>query len=203
MGKLEATNYRPVSLTSVVCKVMERIIKSAIVVHSERYQLVTPSQHGFVERKSCVTNLLETVDFVSQSIEDGYPVDIAFLDFAKAFDSVPHRRLLVKLAGYGINGKLLDWCRAFLANRVQRVVMGDVCSEWSSVLSGVPQGSVLGPLFFVMYINDIADGMCSKIELFADDTKQMSVVENSHDADVFQDDLNRLSNWSSWLSLMK
>ena len=117
--------------------------------------LLSKHQHGFVPNKSCVTNLLETLDLITQELENGNCVDEALLDFAKAFDSVPHNRLCLKLSLYGINGKLLAWCKEFLSHRLQRVVLGDVVSDWVEVTSRVPQGSVLGPILFVVYINDI------------------------------------------------
>nr|XP_047135571.1 uncharacterized protein LOC124812703 [Hydra vulgaris] len=144
--RLNAGNYRPISLTSVVCKVMESIVKDTIMNHLNKNKLLIPEQHGFIKSKNCVTNLLETLDIITESINCGKCVDVAFLDFSKAFDSVPHSRLLLKLKSFGIVGKLLQWCKAFLANRKQRVVLGLFESEWETVRSGVPQGSVLGPL---------------------------------------------------------
>nr|XP_047138938.1 uncharacterized protein LOC124814888 [Hydra vulgaris] len=140
--RLNAGNYRPISLTSVVCKVMESIVKDTIMNHLNKNKLLIPEQHGFIKSKNCVTNLLETLDIITESINCGKCVDVAFLDFSKAFDSVPHSRLLLKLKSFGIVGKLLQWCKAFLANRKQRVVLGLFESEWETVRSGVPQGSL-------------------------------------------------------------
>nr|XP_047127784.1 uncharacterized protein LOC124808631 [Hydra vulgaris] len=140
--RLNAGNYRPISLTSVVCKVMESIVKDTIMNHLSKNKLLIPEQHGFIKSKNCVTNLLETLDIITESINCGKCVDVAFLDFSKAFDSVPHSRLLLKLKSFGIVGKLLQWCKAFLANRKQRVVLGLFESEWETVRSGVPQGSL-------------------------------------------------------------
>nr|XP_047124238.1 uncharacterized protein LOC124806963 [Hydra vulgaris] len=138
--RLNAGNYRPISLTSVVCKVMESIVKDTIMNHLNKNKLLIPEQHGFIKSKNCVTNLLETLDIITESINCGKCVDVAFLDFSKAFDSVPHSRLLLKLKSFGIVGKLLQWCKAILANRKQRVVLGLFESEWETVRSGVPQG---------------------------------------------------------------
>ena len=113
-------------------------------------RLLAPEQHGFVPRKACVTNLLETIDIVTSELADGQPVDLVYLDFAKAFDTVPHKRLLLKLKAYGLDEKLCAWMEDFLRDRKQRVVMGECESEWMDVTIGVPQGSVLGPLLFLL-----------------------------------------------------
>lgn len=127
--KLNPSNYRPVSLTSVVCKVMESIIRDSIMQHLLANKLIISEQHGFVPKKSCCTNLLETMDLITQAIEDGYPIDIIFLDFAKAFDTVAHTRLNIKLSAFGIVDKLLNWIKAFLNGRTQRVILGDFISK--------------------------------------------------------------------------
>nr|XP_047146125.1 uncharacterized protein LOC124818997 [Hydra vulgaris] len=121
---------------------MESIVKDTIMNHLNKNKLLIPEQHGFIKSKNCVINLLETLDIITEAINCGKCVDVAFLDFSKAFDSVPHSRLLLKLKSFGIVGKLLQWCKAFLANRKQRVVLGLFESEWETVRSGVPQGSL-------------------------------------------------------------
>ncbi|CAF1091856.1 unnamed protein product [Brachionus calyciflorus] len=148
-SKLEAANFRPVSLTSVVCKIMELIIKDVIFSHLLNNNLISKCQHRFIPNKSCVTNLLETLDFLSQSIHMKKAIDIIYLDFCKAFDKVPHKRLIYKLRCYGLNDKLIELIQAFLTGRRQRVVLGKACSSWKEVISGVPQGSVLGPIFLL------------------------------------------------------
>ena len=200
--KQKPGNYRPISLTSVPGKLMERIIRDAIIQHMNTNNLFSSAQHGFIKGKSCTTQLLEFLEYVSQALDEGDDVDVIYLDFKKAFDKVPHRRLLVKLQGYGIQGKVLDWIQEFLTERKQRVVMNGSESEWSDVTSGIPQGSVLGPTLFLVYINDMPDVINAIIKLFADDAKVYNrVKQNEQPAENHvQSSLNRGVNWSNtWL----
>jgi hypothetical protein len=192
----EPGNYRPVSLTSVVCKVMERIIKDNIVKHLNDHDIIKDSQHGFTRGRSCLTNLLEFFEEVYERIDEGKPVDVIYLDFAKAFDKVPHVRLAKKLQAGGIRGQVLRWIQSWLSGIRQKVGIGDKHSSWAAVLSGVPQGSVLGPLLFVLFINDIDDGIVSKISKFADDTKLCRAVGDEEEAEILRDDLKRMFRWS-------
>ena len=139
---------------------MEKMVKDKLMQHLLSNKLLSKYQHGFVNKKACVTNLLETMDFLTYSVSLKLSVDALFLDFAKAFDKVPHNRLLHKLEMYGIEGNLLNWVNAFLSNRSQRVILGDVASDWEQVTSGVPQGSALGPTLFIIYTNDQVAALC-------------------------------------------
>lgn len=198
--KLSAENYRPVSLTSVACKVLEGMLRERIMKHMIRNEQMAKEQHGFVKGKACNTNLLETMDMVTGAYGKHRLIDIIFLDFSKAFDTVPHKRLLVKLKSYGIDGKVLRWLEAFLSNRRQRVVLGEVVSDWVDVTSGVPQGSVLGPCLFNIYINDLPWNLSNVCKMYADDTKLMADVTEREDGRGLQSDLDATMQWSNkWL----
>ena len=198
--KDDPLNYRPISLTSVLCKLMEKIIRKRIVEHLESNQIFTKQQHGFRARRSCLTALLEYFENISRLLDENTPCDAVYLDCQKAFDTVPIRRLLVKLEAVGIKGKILKWISDFLQNREQRVQIRNATSEWVKVLSGVPQGSVLGPVLFLIYINDIVMNIKSTIKLFADDAKICRPIRDASDQQALQDDLRSLENWSrKWL----
>ena len=192
----EASNYRPVSLTSVVGKLMETLLKEQIVQYLKSSNLQDPKQHGFTGGRSCQTNLIEFFDWVSKVLDKGGAVDIAYLDFSKAFDTVPHRRLLNKLETLGLDLKLVAWIQSWLQDRQQRVVVNGISSGDGKVTSGVPQGSVLGPVLFNIFIGDIACGIEGKICLFADDTKICNRVDTPGGLQKMRDDLGRLEEWS-------
>ena len=195
-SRRKAENYRGIHLTSQLGKSFEGIIKEDIVEHLTKHKLIRDSQHGFQLGKSCITNLIEFLDEVTKNIDEGSPCDIIYMDFQKAFDKVPHKRLLKKLEKHGIGGKVLKWIEEWLSNRKQRVVLKGEHSEWEEVLSGVPQGSVLGPLLFIIFINDIETGILSMLSKFADDCKITKKVNSQQDAEEVQLDLNTLAAWS-------
>ena len=195
-------NYRPVSLTSQVSKMFESIIRDRIVYHLESQCLLRDSQHGFRKGKSCLTNLLTFLDRVTGSVDEGDAVDVVFLDLAKAFDKVPHQRLIKKLKIHGIEGDLLNWIVSWLTDRKQRVCFNGHLSRWRRVTSGVPQGSVLGPILFLIYINDLDGGIVNWILKFADDTKVFAKTRSADDASSLQRDLDRLIQWAREWQMM-
>uniref|UniRef100_A0A8C5M6F8 Reverse transcriptase domain-containing protein n=1 Tax=Leptobrachium leishanense TaxID=445787 RepID=A0A8C5M6F8_9ANUR len=192
----ESGNYRPVSLTSVVGKLMETMLKERIVEHLKTHRLQDQKQHGFTSGRSCQTNLIDFFDWVTKIIDTGGAVDIAYLDFSKAFDTVPHRRLINKLQSLSLDSNIVDWIRQWLSDRQQRVVVNGVYSAQGLVTSGVPQGSVLGPILFNIFISDIAEGINGKVCLFADDTKICNRVDVPGGISQMTNDLGKLKKWS-------
>ena len=189
-------NYRPVSLTSVICKLLETLIRDHMVEFLVKHNLINTSQHGFLKARSCLTNLLCFFEEITKWVDNGSPVDVVYLDFQKAFDKVPHQRLILKLKAHGIGNDVIKWIEKWLTHRRQRVIVDGEISNWKSVLSGVPQGSVLGPILFLIYINDLEDDISSKVLKFADGTKVFRKVTNDTDKQSLQDDLDRLVKWS-------
>ena len=144
----------------------------------------------------CTTQLLIAMDYWTKALEQRIPVDVVYLDFKKAFDPVPHTRLLIKLQAYGIGGQLYNWLCNYFTGRKQRVVLNDESSSWTSVTSGVPQGSVLGPLLFNIFINDLPSIVQSPLVLFADDAKVFHTIQSEDDYLKLQQDLDNLFLWS-------
>merc|ERR1711911_503815 len=199
-SKDEPGNYRPISLTSVPGKILESIIADNITAHLESNNLIKDSQHGFRSGRSCLTNLLEFFHHMFSTYDKSRAIDILYLDFKKAFDKVPHKRLLSKVRSLGIIDEVSDWIEDWLNNRQQRVVINGASSDWQNVTSGVPQGSVLGPLLFIIYINDLDLGLTSKINKFADDTKIGINAGNNSAVIELQRDLEKIGEWSErWL----
>ncbi|KAA3680755.1 uncharacterized protein DEA37_0006971 [Paragonimus westermani] len=190
-------SYRPISLTSIPCKIMERLLKRTIFKHFFSNNLFSSTQHGFLPERSCITNMLIFMDSLTEAKDNGHISDAIFFDFAKAFDRVPHGPLLHKLEAYGIQGEVLRWITSFLGNRTFRVKTGSGLSSPSPVSVGVPQGSVLGPLLFLIYINDLPDLISSNALLYADDLK----IWNACDPSALQIDLDRIKCWSEDWSL--
>ena len=189
----------------MICKLLERFIKDHMVdfLVGHTGKLLNSSQHGFLKPRSCLTNMLCFLEEITKWIDEGSPIDIIYLDFQKAFDKVPHQRLLLKLKAHGIRVGLIDWIEQWLTDRRQRVVVDGEVSNWKSVLSGVPQGSVLGPLLFLIYINDLDDNTTSNVLKFADDTKVFRKVNTDGDKQHLQNDLNRLVKWSEKWQMLK
>nr|XP_054774593.1 uncharacterized protein LOC129282754 [Lytechinus pictus] len=198
--KSEPSQYRPISLTCICCKVMEHVVLSHVSKHLASNNILTDAQHGFRQGLSTVTQLTSAIDDWTSVIQKRGQVDAVFLDFQKAFDRVPYQRLHSKLLYYGITGDTLNWIMSFLTNRRQAVVVDGTKSQWKSVTSGVPQGSVIGPTLFLLFINDIQDQIRSSMRLFADDCVIYREISKSTDHHILQQDLQQLSNWSStWL----
>jgi len=199
-SRTEPGNYRPVSLTSVPSKIMESIIRDDTLSFLESSNKLNSYQHGFTRKRSCLTNLLESLEAWTHALDDGYGVDVIFLDYRKAFDSVPHKRLQEKLKLFGLNAKLVAWITEFLKNRRMRVRVHGSFSNWAEVFSGVPQGSVLGPLLFLLFVNDLPSVIRSHIRMFADDTKIWCTIKEEIDNIGLQQDLDSMDSWChEWL----
>jgi len=198
-SKKKAENYRPISITCVACRLLESIIKDQIVEHLAVNNLIKATQHGFMKNKSTVTNLIEFFDKITSEVDAGTPMDLVYLDFSKAFDKVPRERLLAKLEAHKIHGKPLAWIRSWLTGRQQRVVINGKCSAWELVDSGVPQGSVLGPLCFIIFLNHDFDLLCEMITIinkFADDSKLGNKAVTREDQITLQRCLDSLYAWT-------
>ena len=190
-----AANYQPISLTSICCKVLEHILHSSIFTHLERHEVLCEQQHGFRSGRSCETQLLGTVHDFATCLNNGGHIDALFLDMAKAFDKVPHQRLCAKLSHYGINDNILTWIKDFLNNRHQTVVLEGEHSTPCNVLSGVPQGTVMAPLLFLIYINDIPNSITNMLRLYADNALLYSIINSNADCINLQTDLSTLQKW--------
>lgn len=191
-------NYRPISLTSVPCKIMERIIRNEILIFLTKNEIISDDQFGFMPGRSTTLQLLDVVNDWTRSLDEGFPVDVVLVDFAKAFDSVVHKKLLMKLENLGFTGRLLEWISDFLVGRRQRVVVGEKESDVVPVNSGVPQGSVLGPILFTIFLNDLSSKSDNvKINKFADDVKLHSAIRQHSNSHTLLNELDVLKNWSN------
>ena len=191
-NKTDPLNYRPVSLTSSVCKILEKLIQKKVMEYLENTSFFTRHQHGFRSGMSCLTQLLEYFSDIEDMIDDGNCVDVIYIDCRKAFDTVPHNHLLAKIENAGIGGNVKKWIQSFLENREQRVVINNNYSSWRRVWSGVPQGSVLGPTLFLIYVNDLLDNLDSQGKLFADDAKVYRRIQGDQDNDLLNDSYRRI-----------
>ncbi|MFZ2539613.1 MAG: reverse transcriptase family protein [Oscillospiraceae bacterium] len=194
----DPANYRPIALTCAICKILESIITSELLSFLLSHNLLSKSQHGFLKRHSTSTNLLETLNDWTISVSNHKSVIAAYIDFSRAFDVLSHSKIMHKLVSYGVTGNLLFWIQAFLSYRFQQVRINQSLSSPLPVLSGVPQGSVLGPLLFLIYINDIADTFSSSVtvKLFADDIKMYTDFSMPTIGTNFQSHLNKILDWT-------
>ena len=196
-SRQEAKNYRPIALTSHLIKIFEKVIRNRLVEFLETNKLMNPNQHGFRAGHSCLSQLLQHFDEVTKLLENGKNVDVVYLDFAKAFDKLDFIITLQKLLNLGIAGKLFDWIQAFLSNRRQCVYIEGQKSNVEPVVSGVPQGSVIGPLLFLVMIRDIdLDVSSSSVASFADDTRVLIGASSTDDVEKLQADLNLIYQWA-------
>jgi hypothetical protein len=200
-AKGDVGNYRPVSLTSIPCKLLESVVKDRMMHHLLSNKLIRDTQHGFMPGRSCATNLVQFMDLVTKAVDEGQSVDIFYLDFAKAFDKVPHKRLIKKLVGKGVEPGVVSWIESWLTDRKQKVCIQGKESEESDVKSGVPQGTVLGPILFSVFIDDLEDEVSAQqldvfVTKFADDTKGGKVITSPEDRDKLQKALDCLCSWA-------
>ena len=196
--KTEPASYRSVALTSVTCKALEHIIYEQIMDHLEGSHILVPFQHGFRKRHSCETQLVSSIEDLAKQLDKREQLDLLILDFSKAFDKVEHQRLLYKLNIYGIEGKINKWIENWLVTREQRVVIDGSCSKAVHFQSGAPQGTVLGPLMFLIFINDKGEKIeDTSVKLFADDCLVYRKISTPSDGKTLQKDIDSLLAWSN------
>ncbi|CAM4536017.1 unnamed protein product [Caretta caretta] len=197
-NKNNPENYRPVSLTSVPRKIMEQIIKQSVCKCLEDNNMISNHQHGFVKNKSCQTNLIPFFDRVTSLVDGGgeEAIDVIYLDFSKAFDTVPHDFFINKQGKLNLDGTTRRWVQNWLENHSRSIVISGSQSGWKAIMSGVPQGSVLGPVLFNIFINDLDNGIQSTLIMFADNIKLGGVASALEDRIKIQNDLDKLEKWS-------
>ena len=196
-SKKKAKNYRPVALTSHLVKLFEKVLRNYLIKFIELNNLLNPTQHGFRAGHSCLSQLLQHFDNVTKHVENGQNVDVIYLDFSKAFDKLDILITLQKLFNLGVSGKVFHWIRAFLTDRKQCVSVEGCKSKAESVVSGVPQGSVLGPLLFLIMLGDIDENISSTVSSFADDTRVLASVSSQQDVPNLQADLDKIYLWAT------
>ena len=197
-SRTNPSNYRPVSLTFTPGKVMESLVKNTMMDFLNRIKLIRKSQHGFKPSKSCTTNLLEFLEVATRTVDEGNNLDVVYLDFSKAFDLVPRKWLLSKLKAHGFGGPLLHWIDKWLTDQKQRIVLNGKASAWAAVKSGVPQGSILGPILFAFFINDLEDDIdITVLVKFTEDTKLGQEIKSREDCEQLQSALIALERWAA------
>jgi hypothetical protein len=197
--KTDPVNYRPIALTCTMCKIMETVIKDQILDFLLKNKLISKHQHGFMRHHSTATNLLECTHDWFIGLSNCNNIDVIYIDFSKAFDSIVFTKLLSKLEQYGITGALLKWLYGFIHNRIQCVVIENCFSSFTDVASGVPQGSVLGPILFLIFINDIVSSCCgiTSVKLFADDVKLYNIYNCEDGSLNLQQSVDKIVYWSN------
>ena len=199
----DPTNYRPISITSCLGKLLEKIIFKYLYNYLQEHEILTKYQSGFRPNDSTTNQLLEIYHIILENLDKGKDIKFIFCDVSKAFDKVWHRGLLHKLKKYGINGSLHKWFESYVCNRSRRVINEGSKSTWMTTSAGVPQGSVLGPYLFLLYINDIVEKINTTIRLFADDTSLFTVIENQESIQLLNEDLIEIAQWSDdWLIIL-
>ena len=199
----DATNYRPISISSCIGKILEKIIFKYLYNYLEANHVITNFQSSFRPKHSTVNQLLEIYHTIVENLDKGKEIKFIFCDISKAFDKVWHNGLLFKLRKYGIISNLLTWFKSYLSNRKQRVINEGFKSNWEDTLAGVPQGSVVGPYLFLLYINDIVRDINCNIRLFADDTSLYTVYENENSIKLLKEDLKKIAKYAeSWCIIL-